>query len=99
MENIYKKVEKDHFLSLVEKTLRIQNEGGSFFMRNKKVKVGDKKITVQEKILKTPGGVFFSLVKKECNFTKEETKLIFCTEKALEKERNRLIKDIQKILI
>jgi hypothetical protein len=99
IENIYKKIEREHFLAIVEKTLKIQNEGGSFFTRNKVVKRENEKILVQEKMQKTAGGVFFSIVKKECVFTKEENKLIFQSQQLLEKESKRVIRELENFLI
>jgi hypothetical protein len=49
--------------------------------------------------LKTPGGVFFSIVKKDCNFTKEEMKTIFEYEKYLKRENEKITEELTKMVI
>jgi len=76
-----------------------QNEGGCYFYRTRKIILDGIKTKVQEKLVKTPGGVFFSIVKKDCNFSKEEMKTIFEFEKYLERENEKLTKDLTKMVI
>ena len=84
---------------MVEKTLKTQNEGGCYFYRTRKITLDGIKTNVQEKLLKTPGGVFFSIVKKDCNFTKEEMKTIFEYEKYLKRENEKITKELTKMVI
>jgi hypothetical protein len=79
--------------------LRTQNEGGCFFSRIRKITLDGVKTTIQEEILKTPGGVFFSIVKKDCNFSKQDMKLIFDHEKYLEREKDKITKELTKMII
>lgn len=84
---------------MVEKTLRTQNEGGSYFIRHRKINIDGVKKTVQEKLLKTPGGVFFSIVKKDCNFSKQDMKQIFNSERYFDREKDKITKELTNIII
>ena len=57
------------------------------------------KTLVQEKLVKSPGGVFFSFAKKDCNFSKQDMKLIFNHEKYAEREQENLSKELTKLII
>ena len=65
LERIFEKTGKDLFLSLAEKTMLLQNEGG--------VPRGDQ----NREELKTSGGVFMGLVKKEGSLNKRKSKKCF----------------------
>ena len=85
----------------MEKTLIIQNNGGEFFTKitknSEKVSKNKNNINEPSKVLKTAGGVFFSLVKKECPLTKAETKIIFNNNnqnRKLERQNNQMFKEL-----
>jgi len=57
------------------------------------------KTLVQEKLEKTPGGVFFSIAKRDCNFSKQDMKLIFDYDRYIERENEKLSKELNKMII
>lgn len=97
------RIGKNNFLNILEKTLTIQNSGGEYFIRptKKSASKNSNSASNSHKILKTAGGVFFSLVKKECGLTKEEIKYIFLFQQSrkINKQSNGLAKELEKLLI
>jgi hypothetical protein len=91
IEMIFQKLEKGLFLALVEKALKINNEGG--------VKMTIFRKGTETIITKTTGGIFFSLIKKEGGLNSKELKDIFTADKKMRKERERIIKNMDKLLI
>ena len=97
IEKIYLKLEKDHFLSLLSKTLEIQNNGGDYYYKiNKKIK--DNPITT--KIKKTCGGVFFATIKKEAGLSPSEIKELFSTPsdlRRIDRANRKIMKELEKL--
>ncbi len=83
--------------------MNIQNNGGEFFLRGVKHKKNSKKSTNEQiKVLKTAGGIFFSLIKKECGLTKDQIRLIFndsSQTRKLERQNHKILKNLGKLLI
>lgn len=78
----FKKLEKDLFLGIVEKTLNIQNNGGmrKIIQSQKKSKTDTNPCDANidnETIMKSTGGVFFTLIRTESGISKQELKRIF----------------------
>jgi hypothetical protein len=91
IEKSFLVIGKDLFLSLFEKCLTIQNEGGIFKkIPNKNELLNDKKST---------GGVLFELIKKDGGMSKQQFKDIFGINYKERNERKKLLKSITKLSI
>ncbi len=98
METLITKIGKDIFLSLIKQTLKIENEGG-LPKKGTTIKMDDKKL-VNETERKSPGGVLFYLFKQSNNIVdKNFIKEVFRKDYKNYKERKKIIKMFDQILL
>lgn len=91
-------MEKEHLIYLVEKTMRIQNEGGI----EKKLTIPKNKKEQENKSenkVKTSGGVLFSLIRSESGLNKAEIKKIFTKDTKLNNEKKKIMRKMDKLLL
>jgi hypothetical protein len=91
LEKCFMIIGKSHFLSLVEKSFKIQNEGGitKTLPQNK----GE----LEEK--KSSGGILFKLLKTEGGLSKQDMKEIFVKDYKARNQRRKLEKQIERLSI
>ena len=86
---------KDNLIFFIEKTFNIINSGG---IDKKNNFVGENNFTLQEN-KKSLGGVFFYLIKKESELPKNEIKEIFSIDYKNRRDRKKMIKKIENMII
>lgn len=96
LEKCYAIVGKDIFLGLLEKTLKIQNDGGVDKYKDcekMKMKIEDK----SDK--KTTGGIFLKLIKTDSGMSKQNIKDIFRVDYQSRNEKRKLMKKMEKLVL
>lgn len=85
--DLYKELGKDYMVGLFEKTLRIENDGGMV-----------KKNPNDKDIMRTPGGIFFHLIRSN-EIHNKIIKNIFRTNQKKLNQSKKLLKKLSKISI
>jgi hypothetical protein len=101
LEKCYGIIGKDMFLGLLEKTLKIQNDGGVDKFSSKeteKMKI-EEDPNLDQKEKKTTGGIFLKLIKTESGMSKQNIKDIFRIDYQSRNQRKKLIKKMEKLLL
>lgn len=80
-------------LHLVQKALTIQNEGGQT------AKVIQEGVLIESSKTKTVGGVLFGLIKSESGLSKEVLKQIFTKDNKSRRERKKMMKKMEELLL
>jgi hypothetical protein len=88
---------KDNLIFFIEKTFNIMNSGG-IEKKNHDNFVGENNFNLQEN-KKSLGGVFFYLIKKESELPKNEIKEIFSIDYKNRRDRKKMMKKIENMII
>lgn len=92
IEKCFILIEKEQLIFFVEKTLNILNEGGM-----NKIIYNTSSNQAENK--KSPGGIFFHLIKTQSGLNKSELKQLFEINYKNRRERKKILQKLQNVII